>query len=212
MNSTVSGIVPGRRTGAVLLDKDGTIVEDVPYNVDPAQMRFAPGAAAALRRLGQLGVPLVVVSNQPGVALGRFGPHALAAVRQRLAAMFEEQGARLAGFFFCPHHPAGAVPRFTRECACRKPMPGLLRQAAALMQFDLRQSWMIGDILNDVEAGKRAGCHTILVDCGNETEWVPGPLRKPDHVVRDLDEAAAIVIQHFGGPLPAAERSGMETT
>lgn len=196
----VSGTDAGAdRPGAVLLDKDGTIVEDVPYNVDPARMRLAPGAGSALRRLGALGVPLVVVSNQPGIALGRFTPQALAAVRERLTEMFAEHGARLSGFFYCPHHPDGSVQRFARACLCRKPMPGLLRNAAALLQFDLRRSWMIGDILNDVEAGNRAGCRTILVDCGNETEWVKGPMRNPDHVVRDLDEAAQIVVAEMGG-------------
>ena len=208
----VSGTAASRgRPGAVLLDKDGTLIEDVPYNVDPAQMRLAPNAARALRRLGRLGVPLVVVSNQPGVALGRFGPQALAPVRWRLAELFTAHGARLAGFFYCPHHPDGVVPRFARACQCRKPLPGLLRNAAELLQFDLRRSWMIGDILNDVEAGNRAGCRTILVDCGNETEWLRGPMRTPDHVVADLDQAARIVVAAMSGA-PHAASGRVETS
>lgn len=201
----------GYGRGAVLLDKDGTIIEDVPYNVDPARMRLAPGADRALRRLGQLGVPLVVVSNQPGIALGRFTAQALVPMRERLDALFKAHGATLAGFFYCPHHPEGVVPRFARTCLCRKPRPGLLRQAATLLHFDLDRSWMIGDILNDVEAGKRASCRTILVDCGNETEWVRGPMRTPDHVVADLDEAARIVVEHMGDARHA-ERCRLETS
>lgn len=99
-----------RLPGAVLLDKDGTLLDDVPYNVDPARMRLAPGAARALRALGATGMPLAVVSNQPGVALGRFTENELGAVRQRLAELFEANGATLADFF---------TARITRRAACR---------------------------------------------------------------------------------------------
>ena len=88
-----------RLPGAVLLDKDGTLLDDVPYNVDPARMRLAPGAARALRTLGATGMPLAVVSNQPGVALGRFTENELGAVRQRLPEILEANGATLAVFF-----------------------------------------------------------------------------------------------------------------
>ncbi|MDK3025687.1 HAD-IIIA family hydrolase [Cupriavidus taiwanensis] len=179
---------------AVLLDKDGTVLQDVPYNVDPARMRLAPGGAAALRLLGGLGLPLVVVTNQPGAAHGLHTEAELAPVRERLAAMFAEHGAALAGFLYCPHHPDGQVAPYARACLCRKPMPGLLLQAAAALRLDLARSWMIGDILNDVEAGNRAGCTTVLVDCGNETEWQLSPARQADYVVPTLDAAARLVV------------------
>ncbi|UDM49846.1 HAD-IIIA family hydrolase [Cupriavidus sp. MP-37] len=179
---------------AVLLDKDGTVLQDVPYNVDPARMRLAPGAAAALRLLGGLGLPLVVVTNQPGVAHGLHGEAELVAVRERLAAMFAGHGAVLSGFLYCPHHPEGQVAPYARACLCRKPMPGLLLQAAAAWRLDLARSWMIGDILNDVEAGNRAGCTTVLVDCGNETEWQLSPARQADYVVPTLEDAARLVV------------------
>ncbi|MDQ0141897.1 D-glycero-alpha-D-manno-heptose-1,7-bisphosphate 7-phosphatase [Cupriavidus necator] len=179
---------------AVLLDKDGTVLDDVPYNVDPARMRLAPGAGAALRLLGGLGLPLVVVTNQPGVALGLYPEAALVPVRERLAAMFAGHGAELAGFLYCPHHPDGQVAPYARACLCRKPMPGLLLQAAAAWRLDLARSWMIGDILNDVEAGNRAGCSTVLVDCGNETEWLRSPARQADYVVPTLEAAARLVV------------------
>jgi histidinol-phosphate phosphatase family protein len=193
---------------AVFLDKDGTVLVDEPYNVDPECMRFAPKAKEALGRLGQLGVPLFIVSNQPGVALGRFERVALAAVEQRLAEMFEDSGARLSGCYWCPHHPAGVVPTLSVRCLCRKPLPGLLACAASEHSVDLRGSWMIGDILDDVEAGNRAGCRTIMVDCSHETEWNVGGnerwVRTPHFVVADLEVAARIVVAH-SGPL-AAER------
>lgn len=99
-----------RLPGAVLIDKDGTLLDDVPYNVDPARMRLAPGAARALRTLGATGMPIVVVSNQPGVALGRFTENELGAVRRRLAELFEANGATLADFF---------TARIIRAAACR---------------------------------------------------------------------------------------------
>jgi len=182
------------RRSAIFLDKDGTVLVDVPYNVAPSQMILAPGAHTALHRLGQFDWPLIVVSNQSGVALGRFDQDALTDVRARLAQMFDASGARLHDFYHCPHHPQGSVPAYTRDCSCRKPEPGMLLRAAADHDIDLPTSWMVGDILNDVEAGRRAGCRTILIDNGNETEWQMSSLRTPDFVVSDLEAASRIII------------------
>ncbi|TPQ29553.1 MULTISPECIES: D-glycero-alpha-D-manno-heptose-1,7-bisphosphate 7-phosphatase [Cupriavidus] len=179
--------------GAVLLDKDGTLLRNVPYNVDPHHMQLADTAGDALRILGATGRPLVVVSNQPGVALGGFQESALQAVHRRLAELFRLHGARLSGFFYCPHHPDGAVAQYAVPCSCRKPSPGMLQAASSVLGFDLRTSWMIGDILDDIEAGRRVGCNTILVDCGGETEWVTGAWRTPDFIVPTLGQAAQIV-------------------
>jgi len=167
---------------AVFLDKDGTLVTDVPWNVDLDRLHLAPRVDRALRLLGALPVRLVVVSNQPGVALGRFAASALEPVRHRLGALFGAHGARLHDFLFCPHAPAAA-------CTCRKPAPGMLLAAARRHGIDLRRSWMVGDILDDVEAGRRAGCRTILLDNGNETEWIWRGARRPDLVVADLHAA-----------------------
>ena len=179
----------------MFLDKDGTLLEDVPYNVDPSLMRFAPGAQRALRVFRALGVPLIVVSNQPGVAFQRFSTANLGAVETRLTRMFRSCGARLGGFYYCPHHPQANDARYRRSCACRKPAPGLLRRAAARHRLDLRRCWMIGDILDDLEAGRRAGCRTILIRNGNETEWRSGASRIPHYVVGNLEKAAAIVVR-----------------
>lgn len=198
MSTSSTSVQNGRALpGAVLLDKDGTLLDDVPYNVDPGRMRLARGAAAALRELGGLGVPLVVVTNQPGVAHGYHAEADLVPVRERLAAMFADHGATLSGFFYCPHHPQGKVSAYSRACLCRKPMPGLLMQAANALHFALDRSWMIGDILNDVEAGRRAGCGTVLVDCGNETEWRLSPARQAHYVVPTLDAAARFVARRM---------------
>ncbi|KAB0618998.1 D-glycero-alpha-D-manno-heptose-1,7-bisphosphate 7-phosphatase [Castellaniella defragrans] len=178
------------RGPAVFLDKDGTVLQDVPYNADPGRMRFEPGARAGLARLARLGMPLIVISNQPGIGLGKIAPQDLVAVRNRLSDMFREAGAALAGFYYCPHHPRATVARYACLCACRKPAPGLLRLAAACHDVDLRQSWFVGDILDDVEAGRRAGCRTILLDNGHETEWLAGAWRIPERIEPDLDAAS----------------------
>lgn len=179
----------------IFLDKDGTLVQDLPYNVDPQKMAFAPGAETGLARLARLGLPLFVVSNQPGVALQKFGIEALAAVHERLTQMFEGVGARLAGFYFCPHHPEGRLAPYAGPCACRKPAPALLFSAAQDREIDLSRSWMVGDILDDIEAGHRAGCRAVLIDNGNETEWAMSAWRRPDYVATDFLHAACCVEQ-----------------
>jgi D-glycero-D-manno-heptose 1,7-bisphosphate phosphatase len=179
---------------AVFLDKDGTLIEDVPYNVRPERIRLMPGSMEGLRRLHQADYRLIVISNQSGVARGFFPEDALEPVRRRLAELLGEVGVPLAGFYYCPHHPAGSVADYAMECDCRKPRPGLLRRAAAEHGLDLAQSWFIGDILDDVEAGRAAGCRAVLLDNGHETEWMLTPARQPHYRAADLDEAARLIV------------------
>jgi D-glycero-D-manno-heptose 1,7-bisphosphate phosphatase len=176
-------------TPAIFLDKDGTLLADVPYNVNPRRMRFAAGALEGLRHLATLGRPLIVVSNQSGIALGKFEPADMGSVLTELKRMFNEANAILSGMYFCPHHPNGSRPRYSMMCGCRKPAPGLLLRAARVQSLDLNNSWFIGDILDDVEAGRRAGCRTLFIDNGNETEWLRNEWRVPDHSEPDLGAA-----------------------
>jgi D-glycero-D-manno-heptose 1,7-bisphosphate phosphatase len=178
---------------AVFLDKDGTLIEDVPYNVDPRLIRLGRGAPEGLPLLHRAGFRLIVISNQSGIARGRFAEEALEAVRERLRQLLGDLGVPLAGFYYCPHHPEGHVPRFAIACSCRKPEPGLIFSAAREHGVDLNRSWFVGDILDDVEAGRRAGCRTVLLDNGHETEWRSSPLRQPDVVASDLAEASRII-------------------
>jgi histidinol-phosphate phosphatase family protein len=175
---------------AVFLDKDGTLVENVPYNVDPARVSLAPGAGRALALLLRRGFQLFVVSNQPGVSLGLFPAAALTPVSQRIQQLARAEGACVHGFYYCTHAPAS---QGRPACSCRKPAPGLVLQAAAQHGIALQSSWFIGDILDDVEAGHRAGCRSVLIDNGNETEWTKSPVREPDYVARDLLDAASHV-------------------
>lgn len=183
---------------AVFFDKDGTLIDNLPFNVDPARMRLARGAQAAIGALTRAGFALFVVSNQAGVAHGRFAEAALAPVHARLREFVHAAGGRLAGFYYCPHDPAGHVAAYARSCDCRKPRPGLILQAAQAHGIDLARSWFVGDILHDVEAGNRAGCRTVLIDNGNETEWVRTPLRTPDASVADLAAAADFIQAQAG--------------
>jgi D-glycero-D-manno-heptose 1,7-bisphosphate phosphatase len=179
---------------AVFLDKDGTLIEDIPYNVDLARIRLTPGVDVALARLSHAGFRIVVVSNQPGVAYGRFSEEALVDVEKRLRELLAIRGVPLDGFYYCPHHPEATVARYRRRCGCRKPAPELIRRAAVELRVNLRESWLIGDILDDVEAGHRAGARAVLYDAGGETEWIQAPLRKPDFVAHRFSAIADFVL------------------
>ena len=183
---------------AVFLDKDGTLIDDVPYNVDPERVTLARGAGGALRTLKAHGYLLIVVSNQPGVALGRFAPEALEGVERRIQQLLAASGVALDACYFCPHLPQGPNVRYAVRCLCRKPQPGLLRRAACDWQIDLERSWLVGDILDDVEAGNRAGCRSVLINNGNETEWRFGAYREPDAQARSLRHAAQLILTAAG--------------
>lgn len=184
---------------AVFLDKDGTLIDDVPYNVEPKRMRFTPRAAEGLRALHASGYKLLVVTNQSGVARGYFREEALYGVECHLRDMMAQVGVPLHAFYYCPHHPDGLLRPYAVQCACRKPAPGLLLRAAEEHGLDLRRSWLVGDILHDIEAGRRAGSRTILLDNGNETEWLLSRERLPHWIVGNLAEAARVILSVDNG-------------
>ncbi len=191
-----------QRQPAAFLDKDGTLIEDVPYNVDPDQIRLAPGVGEGLAQLRAARFWLIVVSNQSGVARGLFSESALGGVEDRISELLAGFGVDLDGFYYCPHHPEGVEPRYAMTCECRKPAPGLILKAAREHAVDLDRSWFIGDILNDVEAAHRAGCRAALINNGNETEWERSPLRWPEFVAADFAAAARLIVAEAeAGPI-----------
>ena len=197
----------------IFLDKDGTLVKDVPYNVDPGKIVLQPCAERGLARLHQAGYRFVIVSNQAGVARGIFPPEALDRVEDHLRRVLRERaGMEPEAFYWCPHHPEGSVREWAVECECRKPKPGMLLAAARDLGIPLADAWMIGDIINDVEAGNRAGCHTILIDNGGETEWLHGPFRRPSFTARDLNEAADIILAEGTGESAGVGAKGAKTS
>jgi D-glycero-D-manno-heptose 1,7-bisphosphate phosphatase len=183
---------------AVFLDKDGTLVDDLPCKLAPGRITLCSGAGAALRLLSRLDYRLFVVTNQAGIAFGRFGEPAMQTVHDRLQDLLFREQLTLDGFYYCPHHPEGSLAAYARDCHCRRPLPGLLLQSAHDHGIDLRASWMIGDLLHDVEAGNRAGCRTVLIDKGKETEWRLGPRRIPTRMAPDLHAAAVLIASHGG--------------
>jgi D-glycero-D-manno-heptose 1,7-bisphosphate phosphatase len=180
---------------AVFLDKDGTLVKDISYNVDINEIKLAPYALLSLKRLSKEGFKFVIITNQSGVALGFFKEEELKKVKRYFADLFKDHGLDLLGFYYCPHHPQGKISRYTRACECRKPLPGMIQQAIEDHAIDVSQSWLIGDILDDIECGRRAECRTILINNGNETQWVRNPLREPHAVVKNLKEAAEHILK-----------------
>lgn len=185
-------VTDGAYRPAAFVDKDGTLVEDVPYNVSPQRLRLMPGVPEGLGLLSRQGFRIIVVTNQPGLARGLFDRAQLMRLHASLALLLQASGVPIDDFFVCPHAPA--TSRTDPGCLCRKPAPGLLRQAALLHRIDLARSWMLGDILDDVEAGHRAGCRSALIDVGNETEWRLSPSRTPDIRAGNLLEAAVAIV------------------
>lgn len=137
---------------AVLFDRDGTLIEDVPYNGDPARVRPVAGAAAALQRLRAAGIPTAVVSNQSGVARGLLTLEQVHAVNARVEQLIGPVGP----WFFCPHAP-------DEGCACRKPAPGLVLRAAAALEVPAEECALVGDIAADVQAAEAVGARAVLV-------------------------------------------------
>jgi D-glycero-D-manno-heptose 1,7-bisphosphate phosphatase len=189
-------------TGAVFIDKDGTLICDVPHNVDPGHIQLMPGAGMALRRLQNEGYKLIVISNQPGIARNLFKENDLLPVNRRIHTLLAPHGVQLDAFYYCPHEPGDG-------CECRKPRPGMILRAAKDHLIRPQISWMIGDILHDVEAGNRAGCRTIHFDNGNETEWVKGAFRQPAYSVETWAEAAQLICS--GGTRPGSRDASNRT-
>ena len=176
---------------AVFLEKDGTLLEKE-TRADRGRIRLRPGAVDALLLLSGLGFELFVVSNQPGVAHGEFPAGALDAVAAHLDDLFLAHGFKLSGCYWCPHDPAGSITEYAFECACRKPMPGLIEAAAREHVLDLARSWVIGAHVDDIEAGVRAGCNTVWIG-GGADDAVHRSLA--DLKASDLLDAAARIMR-----------------
>jgi len=197
---------------AIFLDRDGVINEliyyreqgiiDSPFTVE--QFRLLPGVGEAARKLRAMDHKLVLVSNQPGIAKGHMSEEGFNQIRQKMKAELAKEEVFLDGEYYCFHHPEAKVERFRVNCQCRKPKSGLLRQAAEDMDIDLSQSWMIGDGLTDVKAGKGAGTRTILLakmKC-DLCHLMDEEDARPDAVTSNLDEAAQFILDNGWKPEP----------
>jgi D-glycero-D-manno-heptose 1,7-bisphosphate phosphatase len=170
----------------VLLDRDGTINEEVGYVLRPEELRLLPGALDALRRLRDLDLGLVVVTNQSPIGRGTLTSAGLDAIHGRLRALLAEGGAALDAIEHCPHLPE-------EGCACRKPGTAMVERASLDLGFDPTQAWMVGDHTGDMRLGRAVGARTILVLSGHGAQERTQAEPFADHVVADLLEAAAVI-------------------
>jgi D-glycero-D-manno-heptose 1,7-bisphosphate phosphatase len=187
----------GRR--AIIMDRDGTVCDEVGYVNHVDRIRLLPGSAAAIRAANETGFQTVVVTNQAGVARGYFAESLVDEVHDRVRELLAAEGARLDGIYFCPHHPDVGAPAYRKACGCRKPLPGMLERARDEMGIDLSASYMVGDSVKDLEAGRRAGTTTVLVLTGygkGELEHQSdGWEVRPDHVAADLRAAVSWILE-----------------
>ncbi|NBC11608.1 MAG: HAD-IIIA family hydrolase [Planctomycetes bacterium] len=184
---------------AVFLDRDNTIIHNDGDLGDPDGVRLIQGAASAIASLCGLGYKVVVVTNQGGVARGKYKEADVEAVNQRLDQEVRKaaNGARIDAFYFCPFHPEGNLKQYRKDHPERKPHPGMLQRAARELKLDLGQSWMVGDQLRDIQAGAAAGTRTVLVgdasSAGELDEREAGA--EPDFVAANLTEAVRVIAQ-----------------
>jgi histidinol-phosphate phosphatase family protein len=178
------GTAPARRF--VALDRDGTIIVERHYLSDPAQVELLPGATQGLRQLQDMGLGLVVITNQSGIGRGFFDGARLALIHQRMCVLLEAEGVHLDGIYFCPHTPEAG-------CTCRKPGTGLIELAAKELDFWPETSFVIGDQPCDIELGQRIGATTFLVRTGYGAQVAFAAAVAPDYVVDNIWRAAQII-------------------
>ena len=182
---------------AVFLDRDGVLIEDVHLLTRVDQIRILPGVPEALRRLAQSCFRLVVITNQTVVARGLASESEVQAVHLELNRQLAVAGGpAIERFYVCPHHPKADLPAYRLQCACRKPAPGMILQAALELGIDPARSFTIGDRSSDIHAGHRAGTRTVLVLTGRhrdpaiESAETLDPSVQPDHTSPTLQHAA----------------------
>ena len=184
--------------GIVFLDRDGTLIEDVGYLSDPRQVREIPGASESLLLLARDGFHLAVVSNQAGLARGKFGEAQMEAVHKAFVALFLAKGVAFAAVEYCPHHPEGSVPRYRTVCGCRKPSPGMAEKVLARLGGPASYTmWTVGDKMSDVLMGRALRAKTILVATGyGDSERREGERSglRPDVFLPSIREAAEWIL------------------
>ena len=154
----------------IFLDRDGTLNEEVHYLHRKEDLKLLPGVPEALKQLRDAGYKLVVITNQAGVARGYYKESDVEELHRYMNRLLSEQGGGIDAFFYCPHHPEHGIGAYKKACHCRKPETGMFEMAQQLFDIDRSASWMIGDKLIDVEAGRRFGLSTVLVGTGYGAE------------------------------------------
>ena len=188
---------------AVFIDRDGTMVHDVGYLSRREDVRWYPWTMDAIRLLNRAGFLVCVTTNQGGIGLGYYDEEFLLGLHEDMAATIDAAGARIDGWFYCPHHPSAEVERYRAFCDCRKPAPGLVRQAQAQHAIDLAKSFVIGDKPIDIGLGVAVGARSILVRTGYGEEVVQthgGQVPGAAFIAADLMEATSWLLGASGHP------------
>ncbi len=180
---------------AVFLDRDGTIIEDVGYLDSIDRIAWFPWSVDAIRALNRSGFPVVVVTNQSGVARGYFAEELVQAAHQAIDAHLAAGNARIDAYYYCPHHPAGTVAAYRRECDCRKPAGGLIAQAARDLRLNPARSVVVGDAWSDMGAARAVGARGVLVrGAGRFLKDKRGDEIEPDAIVDNLAAAVSWIL------------------
>lgn len=187
------------RRPAVFIDRDGTVNEQMGYINHISRFVLLPGSAEAIKLLNTHGFRAFVTSNQSGVARGYFPPELVDRVHARMRELLEREGGQVDEVYYCPHHPDGVVPEYSRRCPCRKPAAGMIEEACRDFDIDLGHSYVIGDRLIDIEMAERASLKGILVKTGygrGEVDYLlPHASLKPVYIARDLLEAVQWIVE-----------------
>jgi len=186
---------------AVFLDRDGTVNEEVDFLTSPRDLHLIPRSAEAIRMANELGLRVLIVTNQSGVARGLLTEDELGGVHRALIAKLAEEHATVDRIYYCPHHPTEGPDGYRTECDCRKPGTGMIRRAVDDFGIDPARSYVIGDRTVDVEMAKNAGAHPILVLTGygkSEKELCERDGIPLDYVASDLFDAMTFVSRHLG--------------
>lgn len=183
---------------AVFLDRDGTINEQMGYINHISRFHLLPGVGKAIKLLNDKDIPVIVVTNQSGLARGYFPEPLLDAVHEQMRIHLKQDQARIDGLYICPHHPEAKEEKYRKNCACRKPKTGLLEQAAAEMHLDLNRSFMVGDRWSDIRCGAAVGATSLLVLTGygrGDAKYIgPSQAIQPDCITENLMEAVQWIL------------------
>jgi D-glycero-D-manno-heptose 1,7-bisphosphate phosphatase len=192
---------------AVFWDRDKTLIEDPGYISSRDQVRPLPGAAEALKRLSAAGFQNIIVTNQSGLARGLLDEATLEGIHQRVRELFAAQGATIDAIYYCPYLPGdeAVVEAYRQDSDLRKPRPGMLLKAALERKIDLAGSWSIGDSLRDAQAGRAAGCRTIVVAPDPASQAEARQQKEVDFLAASLSEAVDLVLKYSRS---AADGSG----
>ncbi|PKF54337.1 D-glycero-beta-D-manno-heptose-1,7-bisphosphate 7-phosphatase [Alteromonadales bacterium alter-6D02] len=177
---------------AVFLDRDGVINIDTGYVSHSDDFEFIEGVIEACQKIKDMGYQLIVITNQSGIARGYFSEDDFMTLTEWMDWSFADKGVELDGIYYCPHHPEKGIGQYKQVCECRKPAPGMINSAKEFLKLDLEQSYLVGDKLSDIQAGKAAGIGTnILVRTGKPITVEGEELA--DHVIESLQDVISLL-------------------